>query len=144
MPFSRTNLIILGVVVAGAAAVAIWMYYRDRKNKYVEGYPTDACGYFAETIGNSSNAKALGDMCTTYQQVCGNASAAAEMLSLSSMDPMDPDGSLLNALQSDVLGVQRDVTTCMAPLACGTMGSGNNIVDVGCPPFLKCDGKKCI
>lgn len=134
--------ILISAVCVAAATVAV-MYFTgklsiscDIKKKNFANLNT-ACQYLAESVSGTPDADQINQLCAQYQGICGNASTTAEILSLSNMDPSDPDHALMNALQQDVLEVKLDTAKCQPLLKC------NEQKGVGCPSFLKCENKVC-
>jgi hypothetical protein len=145
--------ILLGAVCAGIAVVAV-MYYTGKLTivcSKKDGFsaPRSGCAYLAETVKGVPDEHHINQLCLQYQAVCGNGSTTAEILSMSTMDPEDPDHTYVNTLQQDVIQVRLDSTKCEPLLPCTLPGaqhvrSGTGRKEpVECPPFLQCNNGSC-
>lgn len=140
------NNILLGAVCIGIATVAV-LYFTGKitvhcgasKSGYTYATPNSGCEYLAETVQDSPHAAEINALCSQYQEACGNASVTAELLGLdlSPLDPNDPDGAFISALQQDVLDVKLDSSKCSPLLKCDVSKQ------IDCPSFLQCKSGVC-
>ncbi len=136
--------LIIGAVAAGVVTVAV-MYYTGKLSivcNKLDNYQAklqnlDACSYLTESVQGTSDGPQIVDLCGQYQKICGSGSTTSEILSLSNLDPSDPDGSYLNALQQDVVSAKLNSGDCEPLLPCNTKKH------IQCPPFLQCNSGKC-
>ena len=144
---------LLLIIALCLAVVYLICSCRRRRNHFVstlltgmgigvgDATPTDACSWLVSDMNETGYytdgyMSQISSLCSNYGTLCGEGSAATEVLNISENVEFGPDQSVLNYLKSDYESAQANKAACQPLMKCD--GS------TPCPDFLSCVNGGCV